>query len=130
MAIKFEFDLALELRARDIIKTLKMDHIKPERLACIRSRSSGAKQTIARCYGLSKIWQKVLNTKAWYIIEMISEKFDKLSEEDQDKTIIHELLHIPNSFGGGFRHHSNWVTESRINELYKKYIIEKTKEDL
>ena len=130
MAIKFDYDLALNLKARDIINKLEMKHVKTDRLVCMRSRGSDARRTIARCYGLGKMWQKALGTKAWYIIEVISEHFDRLSEEDQDKTIIHELLHIPNSFGGGFRHHSNWVTELRVNELYKKYIIEKTKEDL
>ena len=121
MAIKFEFDPEIESKVKDIVSKLGMNHIQTERLACMRSRKSGARGTIARCYALSKIWQKAMNTKAWYIIEVISERYDKMSQEDQEKTIIHELLHIPNSFGGGFKHHGNWVTRARVEEYYKKY---------
>ena len=121
MRIKYDFDLELELKARDIINTLGMKHVRLDNVTCMRSRDSSAKNTIARCHALSRIWQKVLNTKAQYIIEVISENFDNLSKEDQEKTILHEILHIPKAFGGGFKHHSNWVTEDRVNNLYRKY---------
>ena len=76
---------------------------------------------MARCHALSRIWQKALNIKAVYIIEVISERFDKFSEEEKTKTLIHELMHIPKSFGGGFIHH-NMVNERNIDKLYKMLV--------
>jgi predicted metallopeptidase len=64
--------------------------------------------------------QKTIGVKAYYALEFIHERFDKMSEEDKIKVIIHELMHIPNTFGGGFRHH-DWVTEKNVNLHYKTY---------
>jgi len=58
--------------------------------------------------------------KGFYLIEVISEKFDKLSKKEQTKIIIHELMHIPKAFGGGFIHH-NKVHDKSVKETYKKY---------
>jgi predicted metallopeptidase len=33
--------------------------------------------------------------------------------------LIHELLHIPTSFGGGFRHHRDWVDRQRVERVYR-----------
>jgi predicted metallopeptidase len=43
-----------------------------------------------------------------------------MSGEEKIKTIIHELMHIPFSFGGGFKHH-NVVCEKNVNKMYKEY---------
>ena len=90
------------------------------RVACFRSFGSSSTNTIARCHALSTIWQKTLNTKAHYIIEVLSEKYDKLSEDEKDKTLIHELMHVPKSFGGGFRHH-DYVCDKNVTKLHKIY---------
>ncbi|MEM4261913.1 MAG: putative metallopeptidase, partial [Candidatus Diapherotrites archaeon] len=45
--------------------------------------------------------------KSFYVIELISENFDKQSENEKIETIVHELMHIPKTFGGGFRHHDH-----------------------
>jgi len=118
--IKFERDETIKEKIKDIVETLNLDHIDLNRLSCVRSKGSGAKRTIARCYALSKIWQLSLNLQANYIIEIISEKYDRLSESEKTKVLMHELLHIPFSFGGGFKHH-DYVTNKRIDELYEKY---------
>ena len=47
---------------------------------------------------LGKIWQGVLNLPPSYTIEVISEIFDKMSAEDKERTLIHELMHIPGGF--------------------------------
>lgn len=109
------------------ISSILFPHIKVERVKCFRSYGSSARGTIARCHALGKIMQKTIDTKAWYALEFISEQFDKLSEEDQVKTIMHELMHIPNTFGGGFKHH-NFVTEKNVNRHYKMY--KKKKEEI
>lgn len=125
VAIKFYTDDELTSRINEIVKLLDMEHVDTLRVVCMRSHGSQSRRTIARCYALSKIWQLALNTKAHYIIEVISEKFDGLSMDEQDKVLIHELMHIPFSFGGGFKHHSNWVTKDRVEYLHNLYKIRK-----
>ena len=61
------------------------------------------------------------NRKGFYVIEIISERFDKMSEVDRIKTLIHELMHVPKSFGGGFIHH-NVVHERNVEKMYDRYI--------
>ena len=68
--------------------------------------------------------QKALFRKAFYVLEFLSERFDKMSAEEQVKVIIHELMHIPKCFGGGFKHH-NFVTERNVNKYYKAYMEKK-----
>ena len=43
-----------------------------------------------------------------------------MSFEDKEKTLIHELLHIPGGFSGGFRPHKGYVERKIVNKLYKK----------
>ncbi len=90
------------------------------RIHFIRSKGSESRRTIARCHAFPRILQAALSMKANYIIEIISEKFDKLKEEDKIKTIIHELMHIPESMKGGFRHH-DFVCEKNIEQIYRMY---------
>lgn len=105
----------------DEICQLLFSHIDISRVKCFRSYGSSSRNTIARCHALGKLMQKTIGIRAVYAMEFLSERFDKLSKEDQIKTIIHELMHIPNAFGGGFKHH-NWVTEKNVNLHYKTYL--------
>ena len=57
-----------------------------------------------------------------YVIEVISERYDTYSDAEKEKIIIHELLHIPNSFKGGLLPHKNIITKKIINKLHKKYL--------
>jgi len=104
----------------ELIKILDMDHVSVPRVVCVRSKGSSSRRTIARCHALGRIWQTALSIKAYYIIEVISERFDKMSEEERIKTLIHELLHIPKSFGGGFRHH-DFVNSGLVDKYYRRY---------
>ena len=58
--------------------------------------------------------QVAMQRKGFYLIEVISKRFDKLSKVEQEKVIIHELMHIPKTFGGGFTHH-NVVTDKNVD---------------
>ncbi len=107
-------------RTEHIIQTLEMSHIDIERIACFRSKGTSTRNTIARCHGLPKVMQLSLKTKAFYAIEVISERFDKMSEEEQTETLIHELMHIPKAFGGGFRHH-DYVCSKEVKKMHKRY---------
>lgn len=113
----------VEKKMRDIIPKVGMNYIDPSQVSCIRSKGSGSRRTIARCHGMSKVLQIGMRRGAHYVIEVISKEFDKLNEEEQTKVIIHELMHIPKNFGGGFRHH-DYVTNRNVENMYRLYIGE------
>jgi predicted metallopeptidase len=113
-----------ELTAR-IVAQLGFDHINVNGVHCYRSINSKSKRTVARIHNLSKVWQKALDKPANYLIEVISERYDKLSQEQKEKVIIHELLHIPKGFSGGFRPHKGYITSRKIDALHEKLSIRK-----
>ena len=127
MSIKYEYAPDLQLQAEEISKLL-FPHIKINNLSCIRSYGSSSRGTIARCHTLGKVMQMAIRTKAFYAIEVLSEKFDKMSEQNKTKVIIHELMHIPKTFGGGFIYH-NMVNEENVEIYYKKYLKLKEQEE-
>lgn len=104
----------------DEISRLLFPHVILERVKCFRSYGTSTKRTIARCHTIGKLMQKAMGMPAYYALEFIHEQFDKLGDEEKLKTIIHELMHIPKSFGGGFRHHDH-VCDKNINFFYKQY---------
>ena len=104
-----------------IVDKLGFTHVPKNRIYCYRSYGSKATNTIARVHSLPKIWQHALSEPAYYAVEVLSEQYDSLPVDEKEKTLIHELLHIPRSFGGGFRHHRDWVTNRRVEELHKMF---------
>jgi predicted metallopeptidase len=56
-----------------------------------------------------------------YVIEVLSERYDKLSQEDKEKTLIHELLHIPRGFKGGFLPHKGNISRRKVDRLHREY---------
>lgn len=118
--MKYQDAPDLKERAQDIIRTLGMHHIDVNRLGCLRSFGSSSRRTIARCHTLGKLMQKAMKTDSFYAIEFL-ERFDKMSKSEQDKVIIHELMHIPKTFGGGFRQH-DFVCEKNVDLLYNKFV--------
>jgi len=104
--------------ADEVTECLDFNHVVPQFVFCFRSKGSSSDRTIARIHGLGKIWQEALNLPPSYVIEVISERYDKLSEADREKTIIHELLHIPHSFAGGFRPHKGYIDRKTVEQLY------------
>lgn len=128
MKLKYEPAPDLQEKAEQISREV-FPHIILERVKCFRSFGSSSRGTIARCHALGKLMQKAIGVKAYYALEFISERFDKMSEEQQMKTIIHELMHIPKSFGGGFKHH-DWVCDKNINFFYKQYQNIKTSSEV
>ena len=103
----------------EIANKLGFSHVLVDRVLCLRSRGSKATHTIARIHGLPRVWQKALAVKAHYVVEVISERYDGLTQDEKERVIIHELLHVPKSFQGGFRHHKGWITSKRITELHQ-----------
>jgi predicted metallopeptidase len=107
--------------ADEIAEKLGFFHVVPQYIFCLRSKGSSSKRTIARIHGLGKVWQETLNLPPSYVIEVISERYDRLSEEGKEKTIIHELLHVPKAFAGGFRPHKGYINEEIVNNLHKVF---------
>jgi predicted metallopeptidase len=120
--IRYELAEDIGSEIKEIIHKLELAHIDGARVACVRSRGSASRRTLARCHGFPKIMQLALQMKPHYIIEIISEQFDKLGKEEQTKVLIHELMHIPHSFGGGFRSHRPYVTRKKVEKMYKKFL--------
>jgi predicted metallopeptidase len=120
--IRYELAEDIGAAVRNILHKLQMAHVDGSRIACLRSRGSRSRRIIARCHGLSRIMQLALNQKPQYVIEVVSERFDKLSKEERTKVLIHELMHIPHSFGGGFRTHRPHVTQKKVEMMYKRFL--------
>lgn len=118
--IKYREAEDIKEEAIKIINKLELWHIDLGNVFFFRSFGSSSRGTIARCHTIGKLIQKALGRKAVYVVEVISERFDKMNEEEKIKTIIHELMHIPKSFGGGFKHH-DYVCKKEIDKLYKRY---------
>jgi predicted metallopeptidase len=125
--MKYEFAQDLQEKSDEISKLL-FPHVDISRVKCFRSYGTSSRGTIARCHALGKLMQRAIGIKAVYSLEFLSERFDKLSAEEQLKTIIHELMHIPKTFGGGFKHHDH-VTEKNVELHYQTYLnLKKQKE--
>jgi predicted metallopeptidase len=130
MPIKYEEAPEVKRLADEIAQSLDFFHVVPQFVFCVRSTGSESKRTIARIHGLGKIWQEVLNLPSAYVIEVISERYDKLSETEKEKTIIHELLHIPKGFTGGFRPHRGYVDRRTVELLHKKLQEQRKAKDI
>src|SRR3989338_6955048 len=117
--MKYEYAPDLQQKMVEIVNSLGMSHIKTDRVRCFRSRGSSTKRTIARCHALGKLMQHAMGTKAFYAIEFL-ELFEKKQKKHKEKTKTHELLHIPKTFGGGFRQH-DFVCEENVELLHKKF---------
>lgn len=118
-------------KIREIVLKLELGHINPERIKCFRSFGSTS-NAHARIYSMPKIWQKALGIEPCYVIEVLSEKWDKMDEGEKERTLIHELMHIPNNFSGALLSHkavhfdgkgghkTRRIDSRLVNKLWKK----------
>ena len=120
MPIKYQIAEDLQEAVNEIAGML-FPHVRTDDVVCMRSHGSTSRGTIARCHALGKAMQLALGRKGFYLIEVISERFDRMSEDEKIKTLIHELMHIPKSFGGGFIHH-NVVHRRNVEKMYDRYV--------
>jgi len=105
-----------------ILKTLDFPHIDPSRVFCFRTSGSKSR-SYARIWSMPKIFQRALNIKPAYIIEVLSKYYDKLDEDSKKKVLIHELLHIPKNFSGALLPHRSRHRhlQTEVNKLFKEY---------
>lgn len=118
--MKYDYAPDLQARMEEIVRVLAMEHVDITRVKCFRSKGSSTKHTIARCHTVGKLMQKAMNMPAHYAIEFL-ERFEKMPQSEQDKVIIHELMHIPKTFGGGFRQH-DFVCDRNVQLLHDKFL--------
>lgn len=114
----------VKLRVIRLVKDLEMNYIKPRSVYAFRSTQSKTK-AYARIWGLSKLWQQVLEVRPVYIVEVLSQYFDKLSEKEKDKVILHELTHIPKNFSGALVPHIRHGKRNfhhQVDELIERYL--------
>ncbi|HIJ99393.1 TPA: metallopeptidase [archaeon] len=105
MVIKYEPAPDVKMRLVELITENGFSNVDPSKIYCFRSRGSKSKRILARIWSFPKIWQMALFMPPRYVIEVLSERYDKLSKEKQDYVLIHELKHIPKKFSGGLRTH-------------------------
>ncbi len=120
--MRYTFSTSWTAKSRKIAKAIEFDHICLERIACVESNGTKTRRVIARIHTLGKVMQLGMQQKPFYVIELISEQFNRQSQQDQIKTIIHELMHIPHGFGGGFRHHKPYVNKKTVEKEFKKLL--------
>lgn len=106
----------------EILKHIELPHINLERIYCYRTKGSKVR-AFARTWSFPKIFQRALLIEPAYVIEVLSQHYDKLDDDKKKKVLIHELLHIPKNFSGALLPHR---TRSRninslANQLFKEY---------
>lgn len=114
-------DIAREIKS--LVKGLELEHVKPDQIVCFRSFGSSSRAR-ARIWSLPQVWQLALKIKPHYVIEVLSEKFDHLSNDDKIRVLIHELLHIPKTFSGSLVPHRgryHRIDHRRVETLFKQY---------
>jgi predicted metallopeptidase len=119
-----EWDNADDVRndLTDIVKHIELPHINLKRIYCYRTKGSKTR-AYARTWAFPKIFQRALSIEPAYVIEVLSQHYDKLDDDKKKKVLIHELLHIPKNFSGALLPHN---TRSRninslANQLFKEY---------
>jgi predicted metallopeptidase len=95
----------VQKRISSLVEKLHINWVNDNEIVAVRSVNANTR-AIARIWGLSRIWQIALKIEPKYIIEVISEKFDRLDEREMNKVILHEIAHIPKNFSGSLLAHT------------------------
>ncbi|PIP57943.1 metallopeptidase [Candidatus Woesebacteria bacterium CG22_combo_CG10-13_8_21_14_all_39_10] len=122
MNIIWQEDKKLKHQLKKTIKQAGVSWVKASRIFTYRSINAKTR-AYARIWGLSRIWQKALKVGPAYILEVISEKYDKLSDHDKSKVLLHEVAHIPKNFSGALVPHirrGKGNFNKKVNKLIKK----------
>lgn len=105
-----------------LVKRLGFDHIKLGNIHCIRSLDAKTR-AIARIWGMSRLFKEVAGIEPHYIIEVNAKRFDKQSEREKMKTLIHELMHIPKNFSGSLlshRTHFHRINDREVEKILRE----------
>lgn len=113
----------IKKKVEKLIVDLNISWVKRKNIHYFKSKNSKAR-AYARIWGLSRIWQIALKKEPHYIIEVLTENFDKLSEFEKDKVLLHEITHIPKNFSGSLIPHykkGKRKFKDLVHELVQKY---------
>ena len=102
--MKYERAPEIKKTIESLVVELQFTHIDVSRIHCIRSLDAKTR-AYARIWGMAKLFSEVAGIQPNYIIEVVAKRFDKLSEREKIKTLIHELMHIPKTFSGALLSH-------------------------
>ncbi|MDG6996544.1 MAG: metallopeptidase [Nitrososphaerota archaeon] len=120
--ISYEKAPDVEAIARRIISSLGLDYIDQSRLHFYRSHGSKSRRVQARIHGMGRIWFDALQMTPHYIIEVISEEYDRLALPEREKVVVHEIMHIPVGFSGGFVPHKGRINKRSVDKMYQAYL--------
>lgn len=121
MDIMFAPDVTNIMRA--VLKKKLFAQVDPKRIVCMRSVHATSRAR-ARIWSFPKIWQMALGLEAHYVIEVLSQHFDHLSDDDKTRVIIHELMHIPKNFSGALVPHRGRharIDARTVEQLFRRY---------
>ncbi len=113
----------IKIRIEKIADSVGEGWLDIDRIFCYRSKNSTAR-VYARIWGLPRVWQQALEIKPAYVIEVLSEEFDRLPKKRQDEVLMHELAHIPRNFSGSLLPHTRKGKrnfEDRVRNLMSAY---------
>ncbi len=114
----------IQKRINTLLRRIDLPHIDNKRVISMRSKGSTSRAR-ARIWSFPRIWQLALKQKPHYVIEVLSEKFDNLSHDDQTRVLIHELMHIPKTFSGALLPHKGRgkrrIDHRSVEVLFKQY---------
>ncbi len=110
---------------KDIVEKFNWNYLNTEQIRCVFSKNSSAKRVLGRIWSTPKIFSEVFETKPLYIIELLENRYTRLSEKDKIKVLIHELLHIPKTFSGALSPHTKMAKTlncKTVDSLFDEYM--------
>lgn len=113
----------IDRMVRRLVPRLPFAYIDPAKITCMRSTQATSRAR-ARIWSFPKIWQMALKHPPHYIIEVLSQHFDHLSDDDKTRVIIHELMHIPKNFSGALVPHRGLhkrIDHRTVETLFNQY---------
>jgi len=121
---KLEWEKAADVEhiIKELLGVLEFPHINASRIFSFRTQGSKSR-AYARIWAMPKIFQEALSIEPAYVIEVLSKYFDKLSDDQKKRVLIHELLHIPKNFSGALLSHRgrNRHLDKTANSLFSDY---------
>ena len=118
--MKYEKAPEIKKQIEVLVRELHFDHIDPKFIHCIRSFDAKTR-AYARIWGMAPLFHEVAGISPNYIIEVNARMFDRLSDREKIKTLIHELMHVPKTFSGALLPHRGRY--HRINDREVEKIL-------